>query len=59
MIAPTLHKSRANGYDLIHLQNSWQVCTDHDRLAIFPTEQEARAYAFTLPAHMAKHAAAN
>jgi hypothetical protein len=53
MTAPTLQKTRINGYNLIHVQNSWLVCTEHDRLASFATEEEARAYAFSLPAHKA------
>lgn len=58
MTAPALQKVRINGYDLIHVQNSWLVCTNHDRLASFTSEQEARAYALNLPARKARAATA-
>lgn len=49
-VAP-IEKIHVHGYELIRVQaGAWMVCTEGDRLASFATQQEAAAYAFSLPA---------
>lgn len=52
MSSPVLTKMHVNGYELINVQGSqWTVCTTTNRLGVFPSKEEASAYAFALPAH--------
>jgi len=47
-----LSKTHFNGYDVINVNNGpWRVCTDHDRLGLFDTREEAMAFAASLPAY--------
>ncbi|WP_296253164.1 DUF2188 domain-containing protein [Pseudomonas sp. UBA4194] len=49
-VAP-IEKIHVHGYELIRVQaGAWTVCTEGDRLASFATQEEATAYAFSLPA---------
>lgn len=50
MSLPNMTKMHMNGYDVISVKNGpWVVCTDHDRLGAFATQEEAMAFAASLP----------
>lgn len=55
MSASMLHKVQVNGYQVISVNSGpWRVCTDHDRLAVFGSRDEAMAYAVSLPTRAVK-----
>jgi hypothetical protein len=50
MALQTMCRVHVNGYALIHVHGAqWTVCSASNRLGVFPTREEASAFAFALP----------
>lgn len=57
MSLQTMCRVHVNGYALIHVRGAqWTVCTASNRLGVFPTREEACAFAFALPPRRSKEA---
>lgn len=56
MTLKTMSRVRVNGYALIHVHGAqWTVCSASNRLGVFPSREEASAFAFALPPQRKKH----